>query len=373
MAATALRAIHPTLEHEHRAFADSVRQFVAREVDAASTSPAGPPPDVWKRAGEFGLLGLGIGEEYGGGGVDDPRFVLVLAGEAMRAGATGFGLAIVSHNLVATGVLAAFGDDAQRGTWLGDLARGECRIATAGLDAPLQLHRQGDVVVVDGCSRGVISAVDADVALVVADSDEGPVAVLVPVETAGVVVELESAEVLGACGAGLADVRLDAVTVPAHAVLAGGSAAVDALRTRAGLAMGMVSVGGAHAGLETAVKYVGERTVFGHQLSEFENTRYALTDVAVRIASAQALLDACVAEHTDGMLSVARAALLALAAAETHACAVDAALQLHGGYGYMLEYPVARMFADARELRLLASAWVGDRRVIADSVGLSAS
>jgi acyl-CoA dehydrogenase len=371
MPATSLRAMHRALEPEHRAFADSVRQFVAREVDGTSVSAAGPSPELWRRAGEFGLLGLGVGEEFGGAGVDDPRFVLVLADEAMRAGATGFGLAVVTHNLVAASALAVVDDEAQRGAWLSDLACGERRLAVAGLDAPLQARRDGAALVLDGCSRGVVGAVVADAFLVVADTEEGPAAVVVPAGTAGVVVDHESAELLGGCGAGIADVHLDAVVIPAsEAVLVGDSTVVDALRTHAWLAFGMLGVAGARIALQTAVKYVGERTVFGQPLSGFENTRYALTDVAVRVASTQALLDACVAEDADGSLSAARAAMVALAATEAHCCAVDAALQLHGGYGYMREYPIAQMFADARELRLLASAEVGDRRVIAESVGL---
>jgi acyl-CoA dehydrogenase len=132
----------------------------------------------------------------------------------------------------------------------------------------------------------------------------------------------------------------------------------------------VVAVAGARAALGLTLEYVAERKVFGRPVAEFENTRFRLAELAAELAAAEALTDMCVSALTDGTLSEPRAAAALLTSAQVHDRAVDQGMQLHGGYGYMREYPISHAFSDARFLRMASAATDEPRRTLASALGL---
>ena len=326
--------------------AGSVRQFLAREVVPTTADRTGKaiPDELWRLAGEYGYLGMHIAERHGGAGVAERHFAAVLADECMKAGATGFGLALAMHGVVAD-VLAAHAPAAAE-RWLPRLASGEALASIAGLDVPLV----ADGNRVSGTAAAVVAGASAELIAVLACDADGAVVVLVEAADPGLSPQAAD-ELLAAPGAGIADVRID-VTVPADRVLP--AAAVEQLRADHALSVSLLAQAGAQVALELTADYTRDRTVFGSTLASFENTQYALAEVSAHIAASGALLDGCIATRSGGPVSYRAAAQVALTCTAAYLAAADTGLQLHGGYGYMREYPIAQYYADARLLRLLA-------------------
>ena len=306
------------------------------------------------------MLGIGIPAEYGGGGADDPRFAVVLAEECVRAGCTGFGLALAAHGIVAS-VIAAHGSELARKRWLPGLATGDVLATAVAVNAPLRMANGH----LDGVAAAVASGTSAQLLAVSAVADDGPAVTLVDAPTAGLAAG-PADEMLALPGVGMTDLAFERAA-PA-AVLTADAAAL--LSSDFALALATLAQAGANASLRLTVGYVRERKVFGAPLAGFENTQKMLAEVAVRSASSGALLASCVADLAGGPLPGARAAALVMSATESYTLAVDHGLQLHGGYGYMREYPIAQHYADARLLRLIAVPGLTAHRAIAASIGL---
>ena len=351
-------------DSDHEALRASVRQFLEREVvgHLGEWSEGSIPNTAWHRAGEDGFLGFGIAEEFGGVGIADPRYTAVIVSEAMRVGATSIALSVVRHAAVVS-ALSANRELAER--WLPRAAGGEIRTAVVGLDAPLLASESAGGMLVDGLAPAVVNGAVAELFLVVVDNAGAELLIAVDGSATGVE-RFDSAGLLGLPAAGVAAINFASA---AGAVVSSDPATVMRLRAEEALGLGIAASAGAATALDIAVDYVKARKVFGRPLASFENTRFALADVAVQVSSVRALLDTCLMERTAAPLPSARAAALALAATGANVAAADAALQLHGGYGYMREYPIAQAFADARYLRLLATG-VTPHELIANALGL---
>jgi acyl-CoA dehydrogenase len=344
-------AMDGLFDEEHQAFRASFRRFLDREVVPGYTGwrdRGGVPREVFRIAGEYGFLGMAVPAEFGGGGVADPLFGAVLAEETMRAGLTGFGLALLTHVAVCVPWVLATADAAQRAAWLPGLACGEYLAAVLGLDEPLAARPVGHGLSVTGSASDVVNAAAADLLVTVVRTGDEPDDVRVAVLTADTVVLDPGAAPLGGQGASVADVRLDGVAVPASGLMAGdGTEQAGHLRADRNLWLAALSVSG-----------------------EFENTRRTLSDAAAELAVVRVFLDACLRGRGEGPLPADRAAAAVLRAGALHARVVDQGLQLHGGYGYMREYPIAQAYADARYLRLQASAGPANQEAVAVALGL---
>jgi acyl-CoA dehydrogenase len=340
-------------DDDHEAFRDSVRRFLADEVVAAL--------DEWRAAGRFGnalvpsagvqgFLGTGVPEDLGGGGVDDPRFVAVMVEEAMAVGAAGLALVLARHSGVCVSALLRAKAGATRDSWLSGLADGSLLAVPAVLDDSFRAL----------CVPG---AAVADLFVLVLPGPDQTV-VVVPRE------HVELAPVVGLLGgreAGAADVVVD------RAVLADGLEISDAGKTvRRDLDVwsAVCAVAGAEAALDLTMAYVQERKVFGKPVAEFENTRFRLAELGSEVLAADALTSYCVAQLGHGGPTGAEAAAARLMSGRVHDQAVDQGMQLHGGYGYMREYPISHAFADARFLRQAAGAGAGARVAVAIALGL---
>jgi len=296
---------------EQLAFRESVRTFLARGSD-----------DPLRAAAEHGFVAMGVPEEHGGLGVEDVRFAAIVMEEAMLAGQPSLALVLAAHGDVPVRALVAGGG---HGEWLEALATGERRAATA-------LHAR------DGFAPAVVGAAQADL-LIVATPD-GVAA------TEAVMIEPIDAPV-GLQAAGLANVTFD----PAAATPLPGADLEDLLiGERLLLALGAVAA--ARAALELTIDYVRDRRAFGTPIASFQNTRQLLGAVDAKLRAAAAFAQRALQARVDGTLAAADAAAAKLVATEAHAEVVDAGVQLHGGYGYMLEYPISHAYADARFLRL---------------------
>jgi len=347
---------------DHEAFRDSVRRFVTAEIV--------PYLDDWRRgdgvsrsvvaaAGEAGFLGTTVPEEFGGGGTDDPGFLAVLVEETIAAGATGVALIWALHAGVAISCLVEHGGDADKQRWLPGLASG----ALVAVPAP-----RGSLTVRDGRLTGTLSGVPCghlvDVLLVDLGADpDVPGVVLVETGQPGIRITSVAGN-LGAPDAGIADIELEAVPLASTTVLPAAPARdLD-------LWFAVLALAGARTAIALALDYVRSRKVFGRPLAEFENTRFRLAELAAELASATTYVDHCLTRRAEGVLEIGDAAAARLVTASLHDRAADQGLQLHGGYGYMREYPIAQAFADARFLRLAGQQHSKPRRTLAGGLGL---
>jgi alkylation response protein AidB-like acyl-CoA dehydrogenase len=335
------------LTAEQVAFGESVGRLLASAGHLEST-------DLLSLIAKQGFLGIAVPEDYGGASTDDLGFGLVFATQAMAAGLTGVAFRYGLHAWVVAPFLARCASAAQQGRWLPGMASGACIASAVGLresvDDCIQIRENDDgTAYLSGKLCAIPGAAKAQLLLIVITA---PTLRVVVVDTADVRVQPLDDE-WGAPGLASADITLEDLRVdPSTCVPIAGKQAVDTLRADYYLWLATLSVAGARAALHLTVQYVQGRNVFGRPLAEFENTRRTLANVAVELASAGALLNECIASRASSAACPAATAAAALAGAAAHASSVDLGLQLHGGYGYMREYPIAQSYADAMRIRL---------------------
>jgi alkylation response protein AidB-like acyl-CoA dehydrogenase len=371
-------------DDEHHAFRESFRRFLEQEVVPAYPQwrKAGKVPrDVLRTAAQHGFLGMQVPEDLGGAEVDDIRFNVVLGEETMHAGVAGLGRVLAAHNDVGIPVLLKHAPEATRADWLAGAASGELLVTVAVNDASgaghsaLRAEPASDGWVLHGSAPCVVNAADADLLIVAAPTGDGAedVAVIaVDRDARGMRFDADL-ELIGLKGCGMADLTFDAVEVPRAASLGEGAdatAILDEIAIAEQLSLAVAGVAGARAALLLTIDYVRERKVFDVPVASFQNTRYALADVAAEIDAIETFVDTCVRDHATGILTPRRAAASKLGATELLGRAVDCGVQLHGGYGYMLEYPIAHAYADARWLRLLGGTSEAMKDVVAQSLDL---
>jgi len=374
---------------DHEAFRELVRDVVAKEVvpHYAEWEKAGRlPRSFFERLGSLGLLGVAVPEEYGGGGQPDYRYNVVLQEEAARALVT---LGTVRTQLdVVLPYFLAYANEEQRRRWFPGLASGRLLTAIAmtepGTGSDLAgirttAVRDGDHYIVSGAKTFITGGLLADLVIVVArtttDPDDRRAGLTLLVVEDGMP-GFTRGRVLDKMGIKVQDtveLAFDEVRVPVANRLGEEGRAFAYLghnlpQERMTVAVG--SVAQARAALDTTIAYVRERNVFGTPVASFQNTKFELAAVDAEIEAAQAVLDRAVLELVDGRLSGADAARVKLFCTEMQARAVDRCLQLFGGYGYMLEYPIARLYADARITRIYAGTSEVMKVIIAKSLGL---
>ncbi|WP_406449685.1 acyl-CoA dehydrogenase family protein [Streptomyces sp. NBC_01622] len=374
---------------DHEAFRRLARDFIAKEVVPHYTEweeTRRLPRTLFEQLGSLGLLGMTIPEEYGGAGLDDYRYNVVLQEEAARALVT---LGTVRTQLdVVLPYFLTYADRDQRQRWFPGLASGTLLTAIAmtepGTGSDLAgirttAVRDGDSYILNGAKTFITGGLLADLVIVVARTSTDPdnrragLTLLVvedglPGFTRGRVLHK-----LGIKVQDTVELAFDDVHVPVANRLGEEGAAFGYLghnlpQERMTVAVG--SVAQARAALDTTIAYVKERKAFGKPVASFQSTKFELAAVAAEIEAAQAMLDRAVLELVDGELSGPDAAKVKLFCTEMQARAVDRCLQLFGGYGYMLEYPIARLYADARITRIYAGTSEVMKVIIAKSLGL---
>jgi acyl-CoA dehydrogenase len=376
---------------------DTCARFVEQELvadDEAARKRGNVGHAVWRKAGELGLLCTDIPEEYGGGG-GDFRHEAVLSEECARRGISGWANSV--HSIVAHYFLN-HGTAAQKQRYLPRLARGELVGAIAmtepGCGSDLQgirarAERRGDEYLLNGSKTFITNGLLAGVVLVVCKTDptlraRGTSIVIVETgrqATGRAVASLSPAgggaalwdaaggaiatpgyrvgrvlDKMGMKSQDTAELFFDDVSVPADNLL-GGKEGQGFFQLMGDLPyerlfIGVAALGCMEGAFEATLKYVRERKAFGQTVAEFQNTRFKLAEVATQIQVGRAFIDHCVELILQGKLDTATASMAKLWAAETQGRVLDELLQLHGGYGFMNEYLIARMYADARVQRI---------------------
>jgi acyl-CoA dehydrogenase len=345
----------PAYGEDHETFRASVRRLLETEVvpHLDDWRGAGAVPESLARSlGEQGFLGTSIPEDLGGGGTDDPRFVAVLVEETVAIGATGLALVLANHCGVCIPAMLRLPDSELRTQALAGAASGSALAAPMRLDGGRQ-------------SRGVPGAMTAGQFVVsrVDPGDERTVA-LHPRD----VVEVQAGPPgLGGLESAIGDVRFTPASFAGVPTMLDDE---DLLGRDFALWSAVVAAAGARRALELALAYVRERKVFGRPLSDFENTRFRLAEVSAELGVVEPFVSICLDQVADGTLSQANAAAVRMVAGGAYDRAVDQSLQLHGGYGYMREYPIAHAYGDARFVRQAAATMGDPRPVLASAIGL---
>ncbi|HEY2705503.1 MAG TPA: acyl-CoA dehydrogenase family protein [Candidatus Dormibacteraeota bacterium] len=372
------------MEAEHDLFRSSVRAFVEREVvpHHPGWERAGiVPRELWLAAGRSGFLGLGIAEEHGGSGVDDFRYNTVVNEELTRAGASGVGFPL--HTDVVAPYLTALATDEQKRRWLPGFCSGELISAIAmsepGAGSDLQGIRttataNADGWVLNGQKTFITNGINADLVVVVArtDAEAGHRGISLLVVERGMpgFERGRNLDKIGLHAQDTAELFLSDVHVPRANLLGvegGGFGHLMDNLPQERLTIAVSAVAGAEAVLALTVEYCRDRTAFGRPIGSFQHNRFALAEMATEVDVARVFVDRCVAEHCAGRLGVADAAKAKWWTTELQKRVVDQCVQLHGGYGYMTEFPVARAYLDAR----VATIYGGTTEIMKEIIGRS--
>ncbi|MCT2582073.1 acyl-CoA dehydrogenase family protein [Actinophytocola sp. S1-96] len=319
--------------------------------------------ELWTKAGEVGLLCLSIPEEYGGGGGSYAHDVVLLE-EQTRVGDNAGNIAV--HNVVAAHYLLAHGTQEQKTAWLPRMASGEVVAAIAmtepGTGSDLRAVRtravrDGDEYVINGAKTFISNGALADLVIVVARTGAGTGGsenislVLVEAERAG----FRRGRVLDKIGQNAQDtseLAFEDVRVPVTNLLGTteGQGFQQLMRQlpRERLTIAVTAAVAIETALEHTVRYTRSRSAFGRPVFDFQNTRFRLAEVATVARVVRTFVDDCVDRHLRGELDAPTAAMAKWWTTDRAMDAIDECLQLHGGYGYMTEYPIARLWADQR-------------------------
>jgi acyl-CoA dehydrogenase len=374
---------------DHEAFRELARDFVEKEIGPHydDWEKAGHMPrEVYEKLGALGMMGMAIPEEYGGSGQPDYRYNVVLQEEAARA-------------LVTTGTVRTqlevilpyflhYANAEQRERWFPGLAAGTLLTAVAmtepGTGSDLAGIRttavlDGDHYILNGAKTFITGGILADLVIVVARTSTDPdnrrrgLSLLVVEDGMPGFVKGRALDKMGCRVQDTAELSFTDVGVPVANLLGEEGEAFGYLghnlpQERMTVAVG--SVAQARAAVAATIDYVKERKAFGTPVASFQNTKFELAAMSAEIEAGQAMVDRAVTELVAGELSVADAARTKLFCTEMQGRVVDRCLQLFGGYGYMMEYPIARLYTDARVARIYAGTSEVMKVIIAKSLGL---
>jgi alkylation response protein AidB-like acyl-CoA dehydrogenase len=378
-------------EPEHLAFGEAFRAFAEKVIvphyldwERAGISPR----EVFQEAGKDGFLGMAVPEEYGGGGVDDFRFNQALDEQIAAAGITGTGLGLSLHNDICLPYFLAYADDEQKARWLPGIASGELITAIAmtepGAGSDLNgirttARRDGDAYVVNGAKTFITNGVNADLVITAVKTSSDPgnrrggTSLLVLERGMPGFERGRNLDKLGLHSQDTAELSFTDVRVPVENRLGEegeGFRYLTAKLPQERTSIAIAALAEAAAAVQETVQYVKDRTAFGAPVASFQNTKFALAEMATEIDVAQAFVDRCVDRLTLGELTPADASKAKLHCTELQGRVVDRCLQLHGGYGYMTEYLIARRYADARITRIYGGTSEIMKSVISKSLNL---
>jgi alkylation response protein AidB-like acyl-CoA dehydrogenase len=351
----------------HELFRESVRTFVAKEMV--------PHFEQWERdgitdrslflrAGEAGFLAFDAPAEHGGGGVKDFRYNQILSEEIQAAGTVGSGLALTLHNDICLPYFLHLANAEQKRRWLPGICSGELVTAIAmtepGTGSDLAsikttALRDGDRYILNGSKTFITNGINADLVIVAAKTDPAQkhkgMSLLVVERGMSGFERGRNLEKLGLHSQDTAELFFTDVEVPVENLLgAEGQGFVHLVTNlpQERLSIGIAGIAAARAALDWTTAYCKERQAFGQPIGSFQNSKFRLAEMATEIEIGQHFVDQSVVALNAGKLSAVDAAMAKWWCTELQKRVVDGCLQLHGGYGYIMEYPIARAYADAR-------------------------
>jgi long-chain-acyl-CoA dehydrogenase len=360
-----MRRTHFTDEHD--LFRESFHTFVEREIvphDLEWNEAGLVSRDLFTKAGAAGFIGMAVPEEFGGSGVDDFRYSQVIAEELQYAGVAAAGLGLTLHTDICLPYFLSLATDEQRARWLPGIASGELVTAIAmtepGIGSDLasmstSAIRDGGHYVVNGAKTFITNGINADLVITAVKTDptqkHAGMSLLVLERGMNGFERGRNLEKVGLHAQDTAELFFTDVEVPVGNLLGvegkGFAHLVDNLPQER-LSIAVSGVAAAEAAFRWTLDYVKQRTAFGSPIASFQNTQFELAEMRTEIDVTQVFVDRCVEALNAGELTVEEAAEAKWWCTELQKRTVDRCLQLHGGYGYMLEYPIARAYLDAR-------------------------
>ncbi|WP_207839219.1 acyl-CoA dehydrogenase family protein [Williamsia soli] len=374
-------------EPEHLLFRDSYRSFLDQHVAPNHDRWEEQnivDRDVWIEAGKNGFLAVDAPEEFGGGGVQDFRYNAIVAEESARGGYSGLGFPL--HNDVIAPYLLELTNDEQKARWLPGFTSGELITAIAmtepGTGSDLQgiktnAKKDGDHWVLNGSKTFITNGINADLVIVVARTDpeagaKGFSLLVVERDMQGFE-RGRNLDKLGMKAQDTAELSFDNVRVPAENLLGEeGLGFIYLMQNlpRERLSIAVVAAAAMEAVLETTVQYAKDRKAFGRSIGNFQNSRFLLAELATSTATTRVFVDHCIGLLNEKKLTVPDAAMAKYYATENQVQLIDRCLQLHGGYGYMREYSVAKAFVDSRVQTIYGGTTEIMKEVIGRSLGI---
>ncbi len=361
-------------DEDHEAFRDVVKEFIKRYVTNEKREQWDAAGEIdratMRAAGEAGVIGLSVPEEFGGAGMlQDYRFRTIVNEEVIRAGAGSLAGAFGIQDDLAVPYLVHMGTQEQKATWLPRMATGEVIGALAmtepGAGSDLRgisttAKKTDGGYIVNGAKTFISSGATADIFVVFVKTGEGnrPDAfslLLLEADMAGFD-HGKKLHKMGFHGHDTAELSFTDVFVP-DANLIGGEEGKGFIQLMMNLPLERLSIGvagaaAAQAGVEWTVAYTKDREAFGQRIIDFQNTRFTLADLVTTVDALWAYVDRAITLYGENKLSAEDAAQVKFWATEREWEVLDACVQLHGGYGYIMEYPIARAFLDARVHRI---------------------
>jgi acyl-CoA dehydrogenase len=373
-------------DEDHEIFRNSVRSFMKKEIQ--------PHTDRWHeagivdreaflKAGQQGLLLMWADEKYGGAGVSDFRYEQILIEENARYGDAGFFMTL--HNRLVGPYIGELGTEEQKARWLPKCITGEHILAVAitepgaGSDVAgirTRAEDKGGYWLLNGSKTYTSNGINADLVIVVARTqpDKSHGLSLFVVERGMEGFERgRNLKKMGLKSQDTAELFFNNVKVPKENLLGElhrGFYQLMHFLAEERLLGAVGYLAAADAAFDLTMEYIQERKAFGQAIADFQNTRFKMADMRTEIDVAQAFVDQCVLEHNDGQLSAENAAKAKLFTSELEGRVMDNCVQLHGGAGYMDEYPICRMYLNARVSRIYAGSSEVMREIIARSIGL---
>jgi alkylation response protein AidB-like acyl-CoA dehydrogenase len=374
-------------DEEHESFREAVGTFLDKEVVPHHDQwekDGIVDRDVWAKAGAQGLLGLQLDEEYGGGGTPDFRYNAVIGEEMARRGV--YGAAFPLFNDMIVPYLVASANDEQKQRWFPGLCSGETIAAIAmsepGAGSDLQGIRTsavdaGDHYVLTGQKTFISNGILADLVVVVArtDPDAGHQGISLLVVERGMegFERGRNLDKVGQHAQDTAELFFTDVRVPKENLLGKEGEGFLYLMTNLSqerLSIAVSAATACEAIFESTLKYAGERTAFGKPIGKFQHNRFVVAEMATDAHIARVFVDDCLARHVRGELDAKTASMAKWWTTELQNKLVDQGVQMHGGYGYMLEYPIARAWVNSRVQTIYGGTTEIQKEIIGRSLGL---
>lgn len=372
-------------EEEHRMFREAFRGYVQREVaphEEAWVEASIASREAWCKAGENGFLAMDVPEAYGGLGVKDFRFNAIVSEELIYANVSSLGFSV--HTDIVVPYIIRLGTEEQKQRWLPKVVSGEL-IASIGMTEPntgsdLRGIQTTAVKQADGSyllngqktfiSNGVLAGLCVVVCRTDLEAGHKGFSLLVVEDGMEGFDHSRGLKKMGMKGADLAELFFNNVHVPAENLLGEEGMGFYYLMQelpQERLIIGVQSVAAAESALAETVHYCHERTAFGQEIGKFQNSRFKLAEMQTEITIGRTFADQCILELNGRTLTPEKAAMAKYWLSELQGRVVDQCVQLHGGYGYMMEYPIAKMYIDSRASRIYG----GTNEIMKEIIGRS--
>ncbi|MFS3130148.1 acyl-CoA dehydrogenase family protein [Nocardioides sp. Bht2] len=381
------QSARPLFEAEHEDFRKTARAFFEREVAPHHDQwekDGIVPRELWLKAGEAGLLCFDVDEAYGGAGVNDFRYNVVLSEEQTRAGTAGPGFSV--HSDIIVPYISSLATDEQKQRWLPGCVTGETITAIAmtepGAGSDLQGIRttavdQGDHYLLNGSKTFISNGINADLVIVVArtnpDAGHQGISLLVVERGMEGFERGRNLEKIGLHAQDTAELSFTDVRVPKENLLGPeGSGFISLMMNlpQERLIIGAQAAAACDLMVDLCLDYAKTREAFGKPIGKFQHNRFLIAEMATEAKVTRVFIDDCIAKHLKGELDATGASMAKYWATELQNKLVNQAVQLHGGYGYMLEYPVAKAYLDSRISTIYGGTTEIQKEIIGRSLGL---